>query len=115
MLEAVEIEQTEPFLLVAPQLFQPGLCRAPFLIDLADLTHLGEGAGEGVEHFKLRLRGEETLLLVLAVDIAKGLGEVTQGCQRHNTTVDVGPGFTAFENFSFDNQFGVFDLDGRIG
>ena len=106
-MEAIEVEQAEAFLLVAAQLVEAIIGGAPVLIDFADLLDFACCSGEGIEHFELRFRGEQVLLLVLAMNVGESGSEIAQDGQGDHAAVDVGAGFAAFEDFALDDYFSI--------
>ena len=110
-LEAPEVGEPQFLLLVALEILQLRAAGAPTCIGRADLLEEVGGSGEGVQNLELRIGREEPLLVVLAVDIAEVLRQLAEQGGGHGTAACEGARLAASQDFAFDQQFAVLDLD----
>jgi hypothetical protein len=72
-------------------------------------------SGERIQHLALRFRGEQELLVVLAVDVSQVRSQIAEQRYRGGTAGDKRSGFASRQHLALDEQFTVLGLEtGRL-
>ena len=110
-LEGPEVGQAGAFLFGPVEIVEFGGGGAPLGMEIGDASEGGFGEAELVDHFALGVVGEETLLIVLAVDVAEEGSEFLQKGGGNGAAIEEGARLTVGQDFAFEDQFvfGGFD------